>query len=65
MSVEELETAVSKLSREELSRFSQWFEEYLADVWDEQIERDALAGKFDKFCDEADEDFETGRCTPL
>ena len=41
MSIQEIENAVSKLSAQELSVFSQWFEEYVADQWDRQIERDA------------------------
>lgn len=44
MSVQELENAVTQLPKEELTGFSQWFEEYLADEWDRQIEADALAG---------------------
>jgi hypothetical protein len=47
MSVQEIETAVTRLSADELSRFSQWFEEYVADQWDRQIEADILAGRFD------------------
>ena len=48
MSVLELEQAISKLPPEELSRFAEWFEEFMADQWDQQIERDVAAGKFDK-----------------
>ena len=44
MSIEELQTAVSQLSPEELGRFSEWFQEFLADQWDRQIEDDILAG---------------------
>ena len=65
MSVQELETAVTQLPKEELARFSQWFEEYLADEWDRQIEADALAGRLDHLVAQADADFEAGRCTPL
>lgn len=65
MSVDELKTAVSRLSAEDLGRFSEWFEEYLADQWDRQIEADILAGRLDVAGERADEDFEAGRCTPL
>ncbi len=65
MSVEELQTAISHLSTEELSRFSAWFEEFLADQWDRQIESDIMAGRLDEAGRRADEDFEAGRCTPL
>jgi hypothetical protein len=65
MSVRELETAVTRLSKEELSAFSQWFEEYLADEWDRQIEADARAGRFDAAGARAKADYEAGRCTEL
>jgi hypothetical protein len=65
MSVLELEQAIAKLPSEELSQFAEWFEEFMADEWDRQIERDVAAGKFDKINAKADEDFEAGRCTPL
>jgi hypothetical protein len=65
MSVQELETAVSRLSREELDKFSAWFEEFLADAWDKQIEQDIQAGRLDKAGRKADADFEAGRCAPL
>jgi len=65
MSVEELQTAVAQLPAEELDRFSQWFEEFLADQWDRRIEADILAGRLDAAGRRADEDFEAGRCTPL
>ncbi len=65
MSIEELQTAVSDLPAEEFARFSRWFEEYLADYWDRKIEADILAGRLDAAGRRADEDFESGRCTPL
>ena len=65
MSVDELQAAVSELPAEELARFSDWFEEFLADQWDRRIEADILAGKLDEAGRRADEDFEAGRCTPL
>jgi hypothetical protein len=65
MSVDELQAAISQLSSEELDRFSHWFEEFLADQWDRQIEADILAGRLDSAGERADKDFEAGRCTPL
>jgi hypothetical protein len=65
MSVHDLETAVTQLSKEELARFSQWFEEYVADAWDRQIEADTLAGRFDAAGKRAKADYDAGRCTPL
>jgi hypothetical protein len=65
MSVDQIQAAVSQLSPEDLGRFSEWFEEFLADQWDRQIEADILAGRLDAAGERADEDFEAGRCTPL
>lgn len=65
MSIKELESHVAQLGREELVAFSQWFEEFLADRWDEQIEADIAAGKLDAAGQRAERDFETGQCTPL
>ena len=65
MSVEELESVVCNLSAQELARFSEWFEEFMAEQWDAQIEADILAGRFDAAGQRADDDFEAGRCTPL
>ncbi len=65
MSVHDLETAVAELSKEELAGFSRWFEEYVADQWDRQIEADILAGRFDAVGKRAKADYDAGRCTPL
>jgi len=65
VSVEELESVVSGLPAADLARFSQWFEEFMADQWDRRIERDMLAGRLDAALKRADEHYEAGRCTPL
>jgi hypothetical protein len=65
MSVQDIQQSVEHLSKEELDAFSKWFEEYMADQWDAQIERDILAGKWDAAGDRAAADLEAGRCTPL
>ena len=65
MSVLELEQAIAQLPPEELSRFAEWFEEFMADEWDKQIERDVAAGKFDRIIAKVDADIDAGRSTPL
>ena len=45
--VEELTREVQKLDCAELIDFRKWFEEYTADMWDQQIEEDVQAGKLD------------------
>ena len=63
--MEDLESAISRLSAEDLARFSAWFEQFMEDRWDRQIEEDIKTGRLDAAGKRADEDFETGRCTPL
>jgi len=65
MSLQELEKAVAGLTAPELNAFSQWFEEFLADAWDKQIEADSKAGRLDAAAKQADDDFDAGRCTTL
>ena len=45
--IQELKTAVSNLSREELSAFRTWFAEFDAEAWDCQFEQDVAAGRLD------------------
>ena len=65
MTLNELESVVTALPRQELAAFARWFEEYLADSWDQQIEADVHVGRLEKAGREADADFEAGRCKPL
>lgn len=65
MSIDELEKAVAALPPDRLAKFSAWFEEFRADAWDRQIERDAKSGKLDKLAQEALEDVKAGRFRKL
>ena len=65
MNIEEIESAVSGLSEAELARFSEWFEEFVADQWDRQIESNLAAGKLDAAMKRADGHYEAGNCTRL
>jgi hypothetical protein len=65
MSVKELEKAVQELPSEELDTFVAWFEEYLADRWDERIERDIASGRLHGLAEKAEQDHREGRCAPL
>ena len=65
MSALELEQAVKKLPPQELQIFSDWFEQYSSDKWDEKIEKDILSGCLAKLAAKADENFEAGRCSSL
>jgi hypothetical protein len=65
VSVEEIESAISKLPPADLSRLTRWFEKFAADEWDREIEADIRAGRLDAAGKRADEQFEAGNCTPL
>ncbi|MBU6296748.1 MAG: hypothetical protein KGJ79_16335 [Alphaproteobacteria bacterium] len=65
ISIEQLQEAVEKLPPDKFARFRAWFEEFAADAWDQQIERDAKAGKLDKLIAESEEDFHAGRFREL
>ncbi len=65
MSVEELETAISKLPADQLAALGEWFDEYRAEEWDRQIESDATHGRLDALIREAKSDIAAGRVRPL
>jgi hypothetical protein len=65
MSIQEIESAVSKLSRGDLSAFRDWFAEFDAAAWDRQFEQDVAAGRLDALADEAIRDLREGRCRDL
>ena len=65
MSVEEIESAITQLSIEELTDLSKWFADYQARVWDEQIEEDLEEGRLDRLLEKVDEEYEAGEAEAL
>ena len=63
--VKEIESAVSKLTRDELYSFRSWFQEFDAEAWNQQFAADVHAGKLDALADEALADLSAGRCKEL
>jgi hypothetical protein len=63
--INEIERAITDLSREDLSRFRAWFIEFDARAWDRQIESDVAEGRLDALADEALADLRAGRTRPL
>ena len=63
--VHEIETAVSKLSRQELLAVRDWFSAFDAAAWDKQFAEDAGAGHLDALADEAIRDLREGSCRDL
>jgi hypothetical protein len=58
--IEDIQKAVEQLSADDLARFREWFEEFEARLFDEQIERGLKAGKLDKLLAEARANSEAG-----
>ena len=56
MSLAELKTAIEQLSFEERAELAAWLHGWQDDEWDEQINRDVAAGKFDRILREVDDD---------
>jgi hypothetical protein len=48
MSVKDIILAITQLSSTELAELADWFEEFHAQAWDEQIEKYVEAGRFDQ-----------------
>jgi hypothetical protein len=65
MTIHEIEQAITELSPREMARFREWFEEFDAQAWDEQIERDASSGKLDNLANKAVADFRAGKAKEL
>ena len=63
--VGEIEHAVQKLSRNDLTAFRNWFLGFDAVAWDKQFQEDVTAGRLDALADEAIRDAREGRCTDL
>ena len=65
MSVKEIETAITRLSINDLTELMVWLENYHAGMWDQQIAEDLEAGRLDALLDEVDKEYEAGLSQPL
>jgi hypothetical protein len=65
MDVKEIESAIAQLPPSELAELAKWFEEFQARAWDAQLEQDVRGGRLDALIQQAEQDFEQGRCEPL
>ena len=63
--VEEIESAILKLSPKELSHLAEWVLDLDEQNWDKQIELDVAAGKLDFLAQEALEELESGESRML
>ena len=65
MGIKEIEKAIVQLPAEDLDKLAGWLEDYRAQMWDRQIERDLEAGRLDSLLAEVDEEYEAGLSQPL
>jgi hypothetical protein len=63
--LQEIESAVSQLTKEELAAFRVWFAEFDAEIWDRQFEEDVAAGRLDGLAKQTLQHLREGRCTDL
>jgi len=63
--LDEIESAVSQLSPDDLARFRDWFAEFDARQWDQQFEQDVRDGKLDQLAEQALDHLQSDRCSPL
>ena len=63
--VAEIEQAIQKLTPQEIKAVADWLQEFREEMWDQQIEADAKAGKLDKFIAKAKADYRAGKATPF
>ena len=65
MNTQEIERAIVQLPSSEIAKLAEWFREFQAQVWDQQLERDVQAGRLDALLEQVDIDFQAGRCQEL
>ena len=65
VTVHEIEAAIRRLPADRLSELRAWFDEYDAELWDGQIERDVKAGRLDLLAEAALAAHRAGRSTQL
>lgn len=63
--VEELESRIRNLSRQELATLRDWFLEFDSQAWDQQITSDFKAEKFKALIDEAHAELAQGKAREL
>ena len=63
--VENIESQIRELSRDELTSLRQWFTDFDAELWDQQFEADVQRGKLDRLAARARREHATGRSKKL
>jgi len=63
--IDAIEQAIQSLPPVDLAKFRSWFAKFDSMAWDEQIEADAAAGKFDALAAEALAEYQNGMARAL
>jgi len=63
--IQEIESAILLLSKDDLTNFRNWFDKFDAKLWDKQFENDVKSGKLDNLANRAISDFQSGKCKEL
>jgi len=63
--IEEIEEDIENLSSSELKAFRQWFNDFDAEKWDNQIKNDVENGNLDELANEAINEFHAGKAKEL
>jgi hypothetical protein len=65
MTITEIEEAVASLPTQDLKKFRSWFDSFDSGLWDKQFEKDVNTGTLDLLAEEAESDYQSGKCTEL
>ncbi|MCW5881387.1 MAG: hypothetical protein KIS91_10690 [Anaerolineae bacterium] len=65
MTIQEIEGAIAQLTPAELAELAEWFDDFLAEAWDDQIERDDREGRLEALIQQATQEIQAERVKPL
>lgn len=65
MSVQEIETAITRLPANELAELMTWLAAHHERVWDRQIEDDLESGRLNTLLTDVDQEYDAGLARPL
>ena len=65
MTVSQIESAIKELPANEFCTLAEWFEEFEASTWDDQIKADLDDGRLKSLIDEAEVNFAEEECRPI
>lgn len=63
--LQKIEQEIANLSSKDVRKLADWFEEFKAELWDQQIEADVESGTFDALSASVLTDHKSGKTEPL